>query len=193
MWRDSEWTRSNLIADPLQTRCSSFHDTKLLGAHSWNSISRSEESAMRRPTAGNCGASRWCGHVRQASTSRTCCRSRSFRNRVPTVRQHFARWREAHGSGASSRRVRVWQASARPRWLDWRLRRCRCRRSGQVSPSRQEGQDAKASRGRVCPSVERCGNPAHRFGAGNRDSRDGRPSHSPWCGEEEGHIENAAW
>jgi hypothetical protein len=34
VWRDSEWTRSKLIADPLQTRCSSFHDTKLLCAHS---------------------------------------------------------------------------------------------------------------------------------------------------------------
>jgi hypothetical protein len=48
----------------------------------------------------------------------------------------------------------------------------------------KRGQDAKASRGRVCPSVERCGNPAHGFSVGTPDSRDGRPSPGPWCGEE---------
>jgi hypothetical protein len=71
---------------------------------------------MDGPRGGDCGASRWCGHFRQTSQSRMCCRSPFSRSRVHIVKQRFARWQGAESSDASSLRVPVWQGFGRLLW-----------------------------------------------------------------------------
>src|SRR5215472_8062532 len=83
--------------------------------------------------AGDCGASPWCGRLRQTSIYQACCRSHFSQNHVRIAKRHFAPWQAAKSSGASFLQALVWRGFGRLLWPDSPLRCCHYRQSNRAS------------------------------------------------------------